>query len=1013
MAANGKLALKRRYERATSIAPFYTGGALAVSRDGTHLACKCGGDVKLLDAATGATIANVAADAEDITALALSPNGQELVTAGRDMMVKTWDVLTHKKVRSWKAGQGNSFVQKLCYDETGTLVAGGCSDAMVRVWDAGRGFATHSFGGHSALVTSLVFGPTPRADPNKLCLYSGAEDGEVRIWALDTKSCKAVLNGHDSAVTALELHSETKTLVTAGRDRVVIAWDLTTKKSVHTLPVYDHVEGMAIVQASAPGGDKEATPEETSVGKHKRGKRGAGAQDEQPAPRGGMLRGNLEVVTAGANGVLKRWKLGSGACVVSESERPGTVGYVALLSLPVGLGSGAGAAQSSLIAVTIENTLLFFDPASLAIQKQMVGYNDEILDVGFACTEPPILAVCTNSDHLRLFDTTSQSCRLLYGHTNVILGVDCHAKLGLVATASKDRIVRIWHVESGTCVAVGEGHVDAVGAVAIGQRSANVCCSGGNDMNIKVWNTSKLAQRAQKGLLASKGEDAGVLSVLRGWKAHDKDINSVTLSPNEAMIASASQDRTVKLWHVETGALTVTCKGHKRGVWCVKFSPVDKVVASSSADATIKLWAVNDGACLKTFEGHEGSVLKVVFISSGMQLLSSGSDGLLKLWTIKTNECVDSFDEHEDKMWALAAAPHDDSMVATGAADGLINIWADTTGQIEDQARQDSDERIALEQELSNAIRAKDVRKAALLALRLQHPARLLGIVRDVLMGDDAERMLRDVAGALNYEQLGQTLGYLKDWNTVGRNACAAQAMLQAILITWPPHQLEKVEGIQGIVDALLPYTQRHLTRLEQSLQRSYMIDFTLHAMQTYLGGDDAEDMQMLPFSLDGGEARGAAAAPDCNKHDIDGGVKGMGAMVESDLSAAEEAAAAGFAGDGFSDDSAPVSAENAEDEEDDEQQGEEGEGEGGKPAPKRRRKSGAPADTPMLHDEIEADDEVTDFQPDSPRQSSPPKKVKSSTKGAHTRDVAAASKSLKAKTRVKAKTPGKQGKKR
>ena len=104
MAANGKLALKRRYERATSIAPFYTGGALAVSRDGTHLACKCGGDVKLLDAATGATIANVAADAEDITALALSPNGQELVTAGRDMMVKTWDVLTHKKVRSWKAG---------------------------------------------------------------------------------------------------------------------------------------------------------------------------------------------------------------------------------------------------------------------------------------------------------------------------------------------------------------------------------------------------------------------------------------------------------------------------------------------------------------------------------------------------------------------------------------------------------------------------------------------------------------------------------------------------------------------------------------------------------------------------------------------------------------------------------------------------------------------------------------------------------------------------------------------
>mgnify|MGYP003319551609 CR=1 FL=1 len=63
-------------------------------------------------------------------------------------------------------------------------MAGGCSDAVVRVWDAGRGFATHSLSGHGALITSLAFGPTPRSDPNKLTLFSGAEDGEVRVWAL-------------------------------------------------------------------------------------------------------------------------------------------------------------------------------------------------------------------------------------------------------------------------------------------------------------------------------------------------------------------------------------------------------------------------------------------------------------------------------------------------------------------------------------------------------------------------------------------------------------------------------------------------------------------------------------------------------------------------------------------------------------------------------------------------------------------------------------------------------------
>ena len=154
---------------------------------------------------------------------------------------------------------------------------------------------------------------------------------------------------------------------------------------------------------------------------------------------------------------------------------------------------------------------------------------------------------------------------------------------------------------------IGEGHIDAVGSVAWGQRTGAICCSGSNDQSIKVWNTAKLADGCKKGLLGRAAGEPAAVAAMRGWKAHDKDINSVALSPNEALVASGSQDRTVKIWHVETGALAVTCKGHKRGVWCVKFSPVDKVVGSASADATVKLWAATDGACLKTFEGHEGS----------------------------------------------------------------------------------------------------------------------------------------------------------------------------------------------------------------------------------------------------------------------------------------------------------------------------------------------------------------------------------------------------------------------
>jgi U3 small nucleolar RNA-associated protein 13 len=146
-------------------------------------------------------------------------------------------------------------------------------------------------------------------------------------------------------------------------------------------------------------------------------------------------------------------------------------------------------------------------------------------------------------------------------------------------------------------------------------------------------------------------------------------------------------------------------------------------------------------------------------------------------------------------------------VVATGAADGLVNIWSDSTGALEDQARAESEERLELEQQLANALRSRDVRKAALLALRLDHPARLLQVVKQVLQESDAESVLCEVAGALQTEQVAQVLRYVRDWNTTGRNSAPAQALLHAVLTRWPVRQLEQVEDVRSLVDALIPYT--------------------------------------------------------------------------------------------------------------------------------------------------------------------------------------------------------------
>ena len=157
------------------------------------------------------------------------------------------------------------------------------------------------------------------------------------------------------------------------------------------------------------------------------------------------------------------------------------------------------------------------------------------------------------------------------------------------------------------------------------------------------------------------GKSLFKLVMTHGVRAHDKDINTLAVSPNDAMIATGSQDKSIRLWrasdltaigsiswiphplgsssisHVSSFTYYLTylpmnafgrcdsflvviiasLTGHKRGVWKVAFSPVDKCLASSSADRTVRLWSMADHSCLKVFEGHTASVLTVRFINKG------------------------------------------------------------------------------------------------------------------------------------------------------------------------------------------------------------------------------------------------------------------------------------------------------------------------------------------------------------------------------------------------------------
>ncbi len=381
--------------------------------------------------------------------------------------------------------------------------------------------------------------------------------------------------------------------------------------------------------------------------------------------------------------------------------------------------------------------------------------------------------------------------------------------------------------------------------------------TGSQDQTIKRWDIARQAQGGSK-----KGSRA-----LFTRKAHDKDINAMDINSSNLLFASASQDRTVKIWSVQDGEVQGILRGHKRGVWSVRFAPAGTpavqgedrpvagrdVVLTGSGDKTVKLWSLADYSCLRTFEGHSNSVLKVAWLAvpapgdrqRRVQFASAGGDGLVKIWDASTGEAECTLDNHTDRVWALAVHRATNTLVS-GSGDSTVTFWSDTSSATQAAAAAAALRLVEQEQQLENHIHAGSYRDAIVLALQLNHPGRLLNLFTTVVTAPAPEpgslcglRAVDDVLASLSDEQIFLLLLRLRDWNANARTAAVAQRVLWTLVRSYPASRLSNlsVRGAAGqrslkeVLNALRVYTERHYKRLEDLVDESYLVEYTLKEM--------------------------------------------------------------------------------------------------------------------------------------------------------------------------------------
>lgn len=371
-----------------------------------------------------------------ILSLSFNPNGTELLSSSRDNTITIWDIDT-KEYRTLK---GHLYeVNSARYNSDDSLIVSASSDKTIHLWDC-----CNNPDFEIIPLDSNMYAYKVSFSPDRT-LVAALDDKVIKIWNVNTGKCQKILEGHEKLVTSVGYSPDGKRLITTSSDKTVRIWDANTDNT-YTLDKDKELQEMAVF---SDDGKYVATASGTILKLWETKEFGEDApkpikkfECENPIAMASFVCEENTVVAIDMYGNIYEWE------ILDDSD-------------------------SKCIPTNIYDGTVVEGQMEICHNGELISFIPGIGDI--------------HDQNIYLWNRKEKIMRTLKGHKDSVLFANFNLSGNLLVSASEDKTVKIWDVESGVCLKTYYGHTNTVVGAAFDKEDSQSIMSVSRDRTIVKW----------------------------------------------------------------------------------------------------------------------------------------------------------------------------------------------------------------------------------------------------------------------------------------------------------------------------------------------------------------------------------------------------------------------------------------------------------------------------------------------------------------------------------------------